>query len=160
MQEAAAVPLVALAAQQILVDRAHIQPGQKVLVHAGAAGSDRPYPARRTPRRHVATTASRRDADLGRTLGADVVVDYTKQDSSKALSGYDLVMDSLGGESLDKSLAVFEPGGLAIGVTGPPDAGFAKQLGPPRFMGVPMGLLSRTSAIKRRNSACGTSSSS
>jgi NADPH:quinone reductase-like Zn-dependent oxidoreductase len=59
------------------------------------------------------------------------------------LSGYDVVLDSLGGENLEKSLTVIKPGGQAIGVAGPPDPGFAKQLGAPKFMGVVMGLLSR-----------------
>ena len=78
-----------------------------------------------------------------RSLGADVVVDYTKEDFSQVLSGYDVVIDSLGGENLEKSLTVLKPGGLAIGVAGPPDAGFAKQLGAPKFLGVVMALLSR-----------------
>ena len=78
-----------------------------------------------------------------RSLGADVVVDYTKQDFTDVLSGYDVVLDSGGGENLEKSLTVLKPGGQAIGVTGPPDATFAKQLGAPRVMGAVMGLLSR-----------------
>ena len=53
------------------------------------------------------------------------------------------MIDSLGGENLEKSLTVLKPGGQAIGVTGPPDPAFAKQLGAPKFMGVAMGLLSR-----------------
>ena len=59
------------------------------------------------------------------------------------LSGYDVVVDSRGGENLEKSLTVLRPGGQAIGVAGPPDPAFAEQLGAPRFMGVAMGLLSR-----------------
>ncbi|MDQ1013944.1 NADPH:quinone reductase-like Zn-dependent oxidoreductase [Streptomyces afghaniensis] len=81
--------------------------------------------------------------ELVRSLGADVVVDYTRQDFSKVLSGYDLVLDSLGGANLEKSLTVLKPGGLAISVVGPPDAGFAKQLGAPSFMGLIMNALSR-----------------
>jgi NADPH:quinone reductase-like Zn-dependent oxidoreductase len=69
-------------------------------------------------------------------------VDYRKQDFAEVLSGYDVVLDSLGGENLEKSLTVLKPGGKAIGVAGPPDPGFAKQLGAPRFTGVVMGLLS------------------
>ncbi len=105
LHEAAAVPLVSLAAWQALVDRAHTQPV--------------------------------------RSLGADVVVDYTKEDFAEVLSGYDVVLDSLGGENLKKSLTVLNPGGQAIGVAGPPDPGFAKQLGAPKFLGVVVGLLSR-----------------
>ncbi|MER5668427.1 zinc-binding dehydrogenase, partial [Streptomyces mirabilis] len=91
----------------------------------------------------VATTTDTNTEKLVRSLGADVVVDYTKEDFSKVLSGYDLVLDSLGGANLEKSLTVLKPGGLAIGVVGPPDAGFAKQLGAPSFMGVVMNTLSR-----------------
>jgi NADPH:quinone reductase-like Zn-dependent oxidoreductase len=78
-----------------------------------------------------------------RGLGADVVVDYRKEDFAEVLSGYDVVLDSLGGENLEKSLTVLKPGGQAIGVAGPPDPGFAKQLGAPKLVGVAMGLLSR-----------------
>jgi NADPH:quinone reductase-like Zn-dependent oxidoreductase len=79
----------------------------------------------------------------GRRLGADVVIDYTKQDFADVLSGYDVVLDSLGGQNLEKSLTVLKPGGQAIGVTGPPDPGFAKQLGAPKLIGLVMRLLSR-----------------
>lgn len=82
-------------------------------------------------------------AELVRSLGADVVVDYKKEDFAEVLSGYDVVLDSLGGENLEKSLTVLKPGGQAISVTGPPDPGFAKQLGAPKFISVVMRLLSR-----------------
>ena len=144
LQEAAAVPLVALAAWQILVDRAHLQPGQKVLVHAGAGGlGSTVIQLAKHLGGAVATTTSPATADLVRNLGADVVVDYTTQDFSQMLSGYNLVIDSLGGQNLEKSLTVLRPGGLAIGVAGPPDAGFAKQLGAPAILGVVMTQLSR-----------------
>jgi NADPH:quinone reductase-like Zn-dependent oxidoreductase len=144
LQEAAALPLVALAAWQILVDRAHLQPGQKVLVHAGAGGlGSTVIQLAKHLGATVATTAGTATADLVRNLGADVVLDYTKQDFSKTLSGYDLVIDSLGGQNLEKSLTVLKPGGLAIGVAGPPDAGFARQLGAPSILRVVMTLLSR-----------------
>jgi NADPH:quinone reductase-like Zn-dependent oxidoreductase len=144
VHEAAAVPLVSLAAWQALVDRAHVQPGQKVLVHAGAGGlGSTVIQLAKHLGATVATTARGENAELVRSLGADVVVDYTKEDFAAVLSGYDVVLDSLGGENLQRSLTVLKPGGLAIGVTGPPDPGFAKQLGAPRFMGLAMGLLSR-----------------
>jgi NADPH:quinone reductase-like Zn-dependent oxidoreductase len=91
----------------------------------------------------VATTVRGKNAELVRSLGADVVVDYTQEDFAEVLSGYDVVLDSRGGENLEKFLTVLKLGGQAIGVTGPPDPGFAKQLGAPKFMGVVMGLLSR-----------------
>jgi NADPH:quinone reductase-like Zn-dependent oxidoreductase len=70
-------------------------------------------------------------------------VDYQKEDFAEVLFGYDVVLDSLGGENLEKSLTVIKPGGQAIGVAGPPDPGFAKQLRTPKFVGVVMWLLSR-----------------
>jgi NADPH:quinone reductase-like Zn-dependent oxidoreductase len=144
LHEAAAVPLVSLAAWQILVDRAHLQPGQKVLVHAGSGGlGSTVIQLAKYLGATVATTASEKNAELVHSLGADVVVDYRKEDFAEVLSGYDLVVDSLGRENLEKSLTVLKPGGHAISVTGPPDPGFAKQLGAPKFIGVVMGLLSR-----------------
>ena len=120
LHEAAAVPLVALAAWQALVDRAHVQPGQKVLVHAGAGGlGSTVIQLAKHLGATVATTASGENAELVRSLGADVVVDYTKEDFAEVLSGYDVVLDSLGGENLEKSLTVLKPGGQAIGVDRP-----------------------------------------
>ncbi len=66
-----------------------------------------------------------------RGFGANEVVDYTKADFAELLSGYDVVLDSLGGVNLTKSLTVLRPGGLAISVVGPPDAAFAAQVGRP-----------------------------
>jgi len=154
LDEAAAVPLVALAAWQILVDRARVKPGQKVLIHAGAGGlGSTVVQLAKHLGATVATTTGTDTEKLVRSLGADIVVDYTKEDFSQVLSGYDLVLDSLGGANLEKSLTVLKPGGLAIGVVGPPDAGFAKQLGAPSFMGVVMNALSRK--VRKRAKALG-----
>lgn len=130
LAEAASLPLVALTAWQVLVVRGNVQPGQKVLIHAGAgaAGSMMIQLAKHLGA-HVATTASGKNADFVRELGADVVVDYRTQDFQQQLSGYDLVLDSLGGENLEKSLRVLRPGGKAIGISGPPDPAFAKKAG-------------------------------
>jgi NADPH:quinone reductase-like Zn-dependent oxidoreductase len=143
LTEAASVPLVALAAWQILVEEAHVKPGQKVLVHAGAGGlGSTVIQLAKHLGAYVATTARGSTHDLVRDLGADVIIDYTKQDFSGLLSGYDLVLDSLGGENLMKSLTVLKPGGLAIGVAGPPDPDFARQLGAPPPFRLVMSLLS------------------
>ena len=144
LREAAAVPLVALAAWQILVEKAQLKPGQKVLVHAGAGGlGSTVIQLAKHLGAHVATTTTGATEELVRDLGADVVIDYTKQDFAQILSGYDLVLDSLGGENLMKSLTVLKPGGLAIGVAGPPDPAFAKQLGAPKPFQFVMSFLSR-----------------
>jgi NADPH:quinone reductase-like Zn-dependent oxidoreductase len=143
MTEAAAVPLVALAAWQALVDVARVQPGHKVLVHAGAGGLGATViQLAKHLGAHVATTARGSDEAKVRDLGADEVVDYTKADFAEVLSGYDVVLDSLGEATLNKSLTVLKPGGLAISVVGPPDPGFARQLGRVALRPV-MALLSR-----------------
>ena len=147
-EQAAAVPLVALAAWQALVDLAHIRPGQKVLVHAGAGGlGSTVIQVAKHLGAHVATTAHTKDVDNVRALGADEVIDYTSTDFADALAGYDVVVDSLGLASLEKSLTVLKPGGLAISVVGPPDPHFAAQLGQPLLKPV-MAVLSLK--IRRR----------
>jgi NADPH:quinone reductase-like Zn-dependent oxidoreductase len=154
LHEAAAVPLVALTAWQILVERAQVQSGHKVLVHAGAGGlGSTVIQLAKHLGAIVATTTGTATADLVRSLGADVVVDYTAQDFAEVLSGYDLVIDSLGAESVEKSLTVLKPGGLVVGVAGPPDAGLARQVGGPSILGTVMNLLSRK--VRKRAKALG-----
>ncbi|APU13133.1 MULTISPECIES: NADP-dependent oxidoreductase [Actinoalloteichus] len=127
---AASLPLVALTAWQALVERGNVQAGQKVLIHAGAGGVGTvAIQFAKHLGATVATTASGSNADFVRELGADTVIDYRTQDFEKELSGYDLVLDSLGGENLEKSLRVLRPGGKAIGISGPPDPLFAKTAG-------------------------------
>ncbi|WP_329407125.1 NADP-dependent oxidoreductase [Nocardia vinacea] len=141
--QAAAVPLVALAAWQTLVDVADVKPGQKVLIHAGAGGlGSTVIQVAKHLGAYVATTAHTKDVEKVRALGADEVIDYTKQDFSEVLTGYDLALDSLGGPNLEKSLTVLRRGGLAISVVGPPDPSFAAQVGQPLLAPV-MALLSR-----------------
>ncbi|NEK56792.1 NADP-dependent oxidoreductase [Geodermatophilus sabuli] len=141
--EAGAVPLVALAAWQTLLDLAHVEPGQKVLVHAGAGGlGSTVIQVAKHLGAHVATTARTGDLERVRALGADEVIDFTERDFAEVLSGYDVVLDSLGGTNLEKSLTVLRRGGLAISVAGPPDPSFAAQLGQPILAPV-MALLSR-----------------
>ena len=137
------VPLVALAARQALADLARVKPGQKVLVHAGAGGlGSTVIQLAKHLGAYVATTAHGNDEEKVRDLGASEVIDYTKADFAELLSGYDVVLDSLGGDNLAKSLTVLKPGGLAISVVGPPDAAFAEQVGRPLLKPV-MVLMSR-----------------
>ncbi|NGN64746.1 NADP-dependent oxidoreductase [Streptomyces sp. A7024] len=150
MEEAAAVPLVALAAWQALVDVAQIKPGRQVLVHAGAGGlGSTVIQLAKHLGASVTTTVNGKDADKARTLGADHVIDYTTTDFAEQPAAYDLVLDSLGGENLTKSLTVLKPGGLAISVVGPPDPAFAAQVGKPLLKPV-MGLLSRKVRARAR----------
>ena len=130
MHEAGSLPLVALTAWQALVERGRVRPGQKVLIHAGAGGvGSIAIQLAKHLGAHVATTASGSNANFVRALGADTVIDYRTQDFEQHLADYDLVLDSLGGANLEKSLRVLKPGGKAIGIAGPPDPAFAREAG-------------------------------
>ncbi|MFF7648994.1 NADP-dependent oxidoreductase [Streptomyces sp. NPDC007983] len=153
MTEAASLPLVALTSWQALVERAQVRPGQKILIHAGSGGVGTiAIQLAKHLGAHVATTASTAKVDLVEQLGADIVVDYKKQAFETVLDGYDVVLDTLGGETLEKSLRVLEPGGKVISVAGPPDAAFARELGANAFLRLAMSALSFTTRrrAKRR----------
>ena len=130
MEEAASIPLVALTSWQVLVERAHLKKGQKVLIHAGSGGVGTiAIQLAKHLGAFVATTTSAANADWVKRLGADVVIDYSKDDFEKVLQGYDVVLNSLGADVLEKSLRVLKPGGQLISISGPPDSAFARDIG-------------------------------
>ena len=101
----------------------------------------------------VATTTSAVNAGLVRSLGADVVIDYQKDDFAQVLRDYDVVLQSLDKVTLEKSLRVLKPGGQLISVSGPPDAAFARTIGAPWILRMVMGALSygiKTKARRRQ----------
>jgi len=152
MAEAAAVPLVGLTAWQALVERAGLRKGQKVLIHAGSGGVGTfAIQLAKHLGATVATTTSTANVELVKSLGADVVIDYKKQAFDKVLSGYDVVLNSLDGDTLQKSLSVLKPGGKLISISGPPDPQFARQQGLNWFLRQAMRLLS--SGIRRKAKA-------
>jgi NADPH:quinone reductase-like Zn-dependent oxidoreductase len=143
MEEAASVPLVALTAWQVLVERAKLKKGQKVLVHAGSGGVGTiAIQLAKHIGAHVAATTSTANVELVRRLGADVVIDYKKDDFEKILEGYDVVLNSLGKDALEKSLRVLKPGGKLISISGPPDPDFARENGSGFLLQQVMRLLS------------------
>lgn len=130
MEEAASIPLVGLTAWQALVDRADLRKGQKILIHAGSGGVGTfAIQLAKHLGATVATTTSTANVELVRSLGADVVIDYKTQNFEEVLTGYDVVLNSLDGDTLKKSLSVLKPGGKLISISGPPDADFARQQG-------------------------------
>lgn len=144
MEEAASIPLVGLTAWQVLVEAANVQPGQKVLIHAGSGGVGTfAIQLAKHLGATVATTASTANVALVKSLGADVVIDYRKDDFENILSGYDVVLNSLDARTLDKSLGVLKPGGRLISISGPPDVAFAKRQGLNWVLRQVMGFLSR-----------------
>jgi len=151
MEEAASLPLVALTAWQALVERGNVQPGQKVLIHAGAGGvGSIAIQLAKHLGATVATTVSGSNAAWVRELGADVTINYRTEDFAEIVHDYDLVLDSLGGENLEKSLRVLQSGGKAIGISGPPDAGFARELGANPILRFAMTALSSGTRRKAR----------
>ncbi|WP_181698254.1 NADP-dependent oxidoreductase [Nocardia sp. GTS18] len=153
-EEAASLPLVALTAWQALVERGDLGPGQRVLIHAGAGGvGSIAIQLAKHLGATVATTVSTGNVEFARELGADVVIDYRQQDFEQVLDGYDLVLDSLGGQNLEKSLRVLRPGGTAIGIAGPPDPAFARRLGANLVLRLAVAALSR--GIRRRAARLG-----
>src|SRR6059058_202076 len=152
MEEAASIPLVGLTAWQALIERATLKKGQKILIHAGSGGVGTfAIQLAKHVGATVATTTSTANIDLVKSLGADVVVDYTKEDFEKVLRDCDLVLNSLGKDTLKKSLRVLKPGGKLISISGPPDPDFAKDLGSNWFLQQVMRLLSFSIRKKARH---------
>ncbi len=122
--EAATAPLSALTAWQALFDQGDLQVGQRVLIHGGAGGvGSFAVQLARWRGAHVVATASARDAELVRDLGAADVIDYRARRFEDAVSDMDLVFDTVGGETWERSWDVLRPDGrlVSIAVPRPPD---------------------------------------
>lgn len=154
--QAASIPMVGLTSWQALVERAQLQPGQKVFVPAGAGGiGSFAIQLAKLLGAKVATTTSTANVELVRQLGADQVIDYKKQEFESLLRDYDVVLATLRGGELEKSLQVVQPGSQIISLVGPPDAAFARRRGMNFLMRWVFGLLSGKiiRLAKRRNAS-------
>ena len=119
---AAAVPLAALTALQVLRDELRLTSGQRVFIPVGAGGVGTfAIQIARHLGAHVATTASPRGEALVKRLGADEVIDYTRQRFEDKLSGYDYAFDLLGGDTLKRLWPVLKPGGRVVSIAGMPE---------------------------------------
>ena len=126
----AAIPLVGPTSWQALTEHARVTAGSRVLIHAGAGGIGTiAIQLAHHLGAHVATTTSTRNIELVRSLGADTVIDYTRQDFARQLSGYDVVYETLGGETEIKSFAVLKRGGVLVAIASIPDAAWARANG-------------------------------
>lgn len=144
MVEAASLPLVALTAWQALVETAQLKPGQKVFIQAGSGGVGTvAIQLAKHLGAFVATTTSTPNVAWVKDLGADVVIDYRQQDFATALRDYDVVLNSLGKEELERSLQILKPGGHLISISGPPTPTFATARGVAWPLKQVMRLLSR-----------------
>jgi len=118
--QAAAVPLTALTAWQALFEHASLVAGQTVLIH-GAAGGVGVFAVQLAcwAGAHVIGTASARNSDFLRELGANEVIDYTTTRFEQVVHDVDLVFDTVGGDTLERSWQVVKPGGVLVSVVSP-----------------------------------------
>ena len=114
-EAAASVPIGALTSWQGLIDRAKLQPGERILVHGGA-GAVGIYAVQlaHIHGARVITTVSTQDIDFVRQLGADQAIDYKASRFEEEVRDLDVVFDAVGGDTLDRSWAVLKPGGRMI----------------------------------------------
>ena len=128
--EAAAVPVVACTAWQMVFEHGAMDATKRVLVH-GAAGNVGAYAvqfAKRMAREVVATAASD-DAEYVRMLGADRVIDFHSTRFEEALTDVDVVLDTIGGETQERSFTVLKPGGVLVSAVSEPDPQKAARRG-------------------------------
>ncbi|UQZ84592.1 Zinc-type alcohol dehydrogenase-like protein [Paenibacillus konkukensis] len=127
-EEVASIPLIGLTAYQAFVDILNLQKGQKVLIHAGSGGVGTfAIQMAKLMGAFVATTASEKGYELVKSLGADLIINYKKENFEEMLTGYDAVFDTLGGEALVKSFRILKPGGQIVSISGMPNARFGKE---------------------------------
>ena len=116
MKKRQRLPLAAMTAYQALVRHASIQPGQKILIHAasGGVGHYAVQLAKNLLKAYVIATSSLKNKEFVLQLGADEHIDYQNQPFEEASAPVDWVLDTIGGENIDRSLKVLKPGGTII----------------------------------------------
>ncbi|VEA65933.1 Zinc-type alcohol dehydrogenase-like protein SA1988 [Serratia plymuthica] len=118
--QAASLPMVALTSWQALKERAKLQPGQKVFIPAGSGGIGTfAIQLAKYLGATVGTTTSTGNVEWVSSLGADEVVDYKQQEFEKVLSSYDVVLGTIRGDTLEKSVNILKPGGIIVSLIGP-----------------------------------------
>lgn len=142
--EAASIPMVGLTSWQALNERGNLQPGQKVFIPAGSGGIGTfAIQLAKHLGATVGTTTSTGNVDLVRSLGADEIVDYKKQEFEDVLKNYDMVLGTVRGDAIQKSLKILRSGSRIVSLIGPPDKEFAQARGMNFLMSFLFGLLSR-----------------
>lgn len=129
-EEGAAMPLVGLTAWECLVEQAGVKEGDKVLIHAGAGGvGTHAIQIAKSFGAYVATTASDENGDFLKSLGADQVIDYKSEAFEEAVSDFDIVFDTMGGDIQAKSFGVLKKGGFLVSIAEPPSEEEAEKYG-------------------------------
>ncbi|WP_020659249.1 NADP-dependent oxidoreductase [Amycolatopsis benzoatilytica] len=126
--EASALPVVGLTAWQGLVDLGGVTAGDRVLVHGGGGGVGHvAIQIAKALGAHVITTASGSKREFAEALGADEVIDYTTTDFTETVGEVDLVLDTLGGDTAERSLGVLRPGGHLVTAVAEDDSELAAK---------------------------------
>jgi NADPH:quinone reductase-like Zn-dependent oxidoreductase len=142
--QAASIPMVGLTAWQALKERARVKPGQKVFIPAGSGGIGTfAIQLAKYLGAKVGTTTSTANVALVRSLGADEVVDYKKQEFETVLRDYDMVLGTVRGDALNKSVGILKSNSRIVSLVGPPDAAFACARGMNFFLKAVFSFLSR-----------------
>jgi len=141
--EAASLPLVGLTTLQGFA-KVGARAGQRILIHAGAGGIGT-FAVQYSKHLglHVTSTTSSKNADFVKSLGADTVIAYDRQNYLEQGGGYDIVYDTLGGAFTVDAFKVVKRGGAVISLSGPPDRGFARREGAGLLVRVAVWLMSR-----------------
>ena len=127
---AAALPLAGLTSWQTLFDAGGLSAGQRVLIHAAAGGVGHvAVQLAKWKGAHVIGTASAKNHEFVRKLGADQVVDYDTEPFDEVVQPVDVVLDTLGGDTQARSWKVLKPGGILISIASPPKAEIAAKHG-------------------------------
>lgn len=152
MAEAASLPVVALTAWQAFVEIAKVKPGQRVFIQAGSGGVGTiAIQLAKHLGATVATTAGAQSATMLKQLGADIVIDYRKDDFTSVLKDYDVALNSQDAATLAKTVTILKPGATLISISSPPDPAYARQAGLNPFLRlVVWGLSYRIRASTRR----------
>ncbi|MEU3902434.1 NADP-dependent oxidoreductase [Streptomyces goshikiensis] len=122
-EEAASLPLVALTALQALTEQADVRSGTRVLIHGGAGGvGSAAVQIAKQLGAEVVATAGSGSVELVRELGADRVIDYRTEKFEEVVSDVDVVLDTIGGETQERSFGVLKSGGTLVSIVAVPDA--------------------------------------
>ncbi len=130
LDDAAGAPTAAGTAWQALFEVAGLGRGQAALIHGGAGGvGGFAIQLAKHAGARVVATASGTGIELARSLGADEVIDYKAEDFAARVSGVDVVLDTIGGDTQRRSFGVLRPGGMLVSTVAPPDEATAKAHG-------------------------------
>lgn len=129
-ENAPAIPVGALTAHQSIFGLGNLQAGQKILIHAAAGGvGSMAVQLAKAKGAYVIGTASGKNEDFVKDLGADEFIDYTKEKFEDVVKDVDVVLDTIGGDTQERSFQTLKKGGILVTLVQPPSEELAKKFG-------------------------------